>query len=246
MEKQNGGCCGHRCGAGRALGRLPPAAPGPRACRCRGTARMPCSTPRRARAVPGGTAGRACVMATVNGISDLPGIAKPDVDPAEPSSEFLSRYFAGYERDLGLAIRRPGQGHLRQPGRRRSRRPAAASATSDGGLVREGGHQRHRHLDQAVLAHLPGPAPPSGAGSCTWPITSPPRSSAACTSSWWAAGFPPSASWTKSRRSPPPAGSPAGNPNGGTPRSTPRPGTTPSPSWRNGYGRACRRRAWWP
>jgi cation diffusion facilitator CzcD-associated flavoprotein CzcO len=46
-------------------------------------------------------------MATVNGISDLPGIVKPDVDPAEPSSEFLSRYFAGYEQDLGLAIRRP-------------------------------------------------------------------------------------------------------------------------------------------
>lgn len=46
-------------------------------------------------------------MATVNGISDLPGIAKPVVDPAEPSSEFLARYFAGYEQDLGLAIRRP-------------------------------------------------------------------------------------------------------------------------------------------
>ncbi len=46
-------------------------------------------------------------MATVNGISDLPGIAKPEVDPAEPSSEFLARYFAGYEQDLGLAIRRP-------------------------------------------------------------------------------------------------------------------------------------------
>lgn len=46
-------------------------------------------------------------MATVNGISDLPGIAKPEVDPAEPSSEFLARYFAGYEQDLGLAVRRP-------------------------------------------------------------------------------------------------------------------------------------------
>jgi len=46
-------------------------------------------------------------MATVNGISDLPGIAKPDVDPAEPSSAFLSRYFGGYEQDLGLAVHRP-------------------------------------------------------------------------------------------------------------------------------------------
>ncbi|KRE80758.1 FAD-dependent oxidoreductase [Arthrobacter sp. Soil762] len=50
---------------------------------------------------------KSLVMATVNGISDLPGIAKPDVDPTEPSSEFLSRYFAGYERDLGIEVLRP-------------------------------------------------------------------------------------------------------------------------------------------
>lgn len=46
-------------------------------------------------------------MGTVNGISDLPGIAKPDVDPAEASSEFLTRYFGTYEAELGLPIRRP-------------------------------------------------------------------------------------------------------------------------------------------
>ncbi|WP_082506883.1 NAD(P)-binding domain-containing protein [Arthrobacter sp. Leaf337] len=46
-------------------------------------------------------------MATVNGISDLPGIPKPDVDPAEPSSAFLSRYFGDYEGGLGLNILRP-------------------------------------------------------------------------------------------------------------------------------------------
>jgi hypothetical protein len=46
-------------------------------------------------------------MATVNGISDLPGIPKPDVDPSDPSSEFLTRYFGNYERELGLAIVRP-------------------------------------------------------------------------------------------------------------------------------------------
>ncbi|MDQ0678153.1 cation diffusion facilitator CzcD-associated flavoprotein CzcO [Arthrobacter pascens] len=46
-------------------------------------------------------------MATVNGISDLPGIAQPYVDPAEPSSEFLTRYFAGYEQELGLTVHRP-------------------------------------------------------------------------------------------------------------------------------------------
>jgi cation diffusion facilitator CzcD-associated flavoprotein CzcO len=46
-------------------------------------------------------------MATVNGISDLPGIAKPAVDPREPSSEFLTRYFRDYEQELGLAVQRP-------------------------------------------------------------------------------------------------------------------------------------------
>ena len=50
---------------------------------------------------------RSLVMATVNGISDLPGIAKPDVDPAQPSSEFLTGYFGDYERELDLAIVRP-------------------------------------------------------------------------------------------------------------------------------------------
>lgn len=46
-------------------------------------------------------------MATVNGISDLPGIPKPDVDPTEPSSAFLTGYFGNYEDELGLAIKRP-------------------------------------------------------------------------------------------------------------------------------------------
>lgn len=50
---------------------------------------------------------KSLLMATVNGISDLPGIAKPDVDPSEPSSEFLTRYFGGYEQELELAVRRP-------------------------------------------------------------------------------------------------------------------------------------------
>ncbi|KSU77928.1 FAD-dependent oxidoreductase [Pseudarthrobacter enclensis] len=46
-------------------------------------------------------------MDTVNGISDLPGAAKPEVDPREPSSDFLTRYFGGYEQELGLSILRP-------------------------------------------------------------------------------------------------------------------------------------------
>ena len=50
---------------------------------------------------------KSLLMATVNGISDLPGIPQPAVDPAEASSSFLTRYFGGYENDLGLAIERP-------------------------------------------------------------------------------------------------------------------------------------------
>ncbi|MEO3933530.1 NAD(P)-binding domain-containing protein [Micrococcaceae bacterium Sec7.4] len=46
-------------------------------------------------------------MATVNGISDLPGIPQPSVDPEEASSSFLTRHFDGYEHQLALAIERP-------------------------------------------------------------------------------------------------------------------------------------------
>ena len=50
---------------------------------------------------------RSLRMATVNGISELPGMPTPDVDPDEPSSEFITRYFADYEDELELAIVRP-------------------------------------------------------------------------------------------------------------------------------------------
>lgn len=50
---------------------------------------------------------RSLRMATVNGISNLPGVPQPEVNPEEPSSAFLTRYFASYEKDLGLAIERP-------------------------------------------------------------------------------------------------------------------------------------------
>ena len=72
-------------------------------------------------------------MATVNGISDLPGIPKPDVDPAEPSSEFLTRYFRGYEAALDLAVHRPVK--VRAV-RREDEDPAGRLRveTSDGGL----------------------------------------------------------------------------------------------------------------
>jgi thioredoxin reductase len=46
-------------------------------------------------------------MATVNGIFDLPGYAKPPIDPAEPSRIAVPRYFAGFERAGDLPILRP-------------------------------------------------------------------------------------------------------------------------------------------
>jgi len=48
-------------------------------------------------------------MATVNGIFDLPGFPQPPLDPAEPSRTAVPRYFAGFERAMGLEIRRPVQ-----------------------------------------------------------------------------------------------------------------------------------------
>jgi cation diffusion facilitator CzcD-associated flavoprotein CzcO len=46
-------------------------------------------------------------MATVNGIFDLPGLAKPPVDAGEPSRDAVPRYFATYEHTYGLPILRP-------------------------------------------------------------------------------------------------------------------------------------------
>ncbi|NLS09885.1 NAD(P)/FAD-dependent oxidoreductase [Nesterenkonia sp. MY13] len=46
-------------------------------------------------------------METVNGIFDLPGMAKPPLDPQEPSREAIPRYFAEYERQMQLPVQRP-------------------------------------------------------------------------------------------------------------------------------------------
>jgi cation diffusion facilitator CzcD-associated flavoprotein CzcO len=46
-------------------------------------------------------------MATVNGIFDLPGLAKPPIDPGEPSRVAVPRYFEQYEQTYGLHVRRP-------------------------------------------------------------------------------------------------------------------------------------------
>lgn len=46
-------------------------------------------------------------MATVNGIFDLPGLARPAVDSTEASRDAVPRYFAGYERAFDLPVLRP-------------------------------------------------------------------------------------------------------------------------------------------
>jgi cation diffusion facilitator CzcD-associated flavoprotein CzcO len=48
-------------------------------------------------------------MATVNGIFDLPGLAKPPLDDAEPSRTAVPRYFASYEQQYRFPILRPVQ-----------------------------------------------------------------------------------------------------------------------------------------
>ncbi|GAC56318.1 putative oxidoreductase [Gordonia hirsuta DSM 44140 = NBRC 16056] len=46
-------------------------------------------------------------MSTVNEIFDLPGFPKPPIDPAEPSSTAVPRYFAAFEDRFALPILRP-------------------------------------------------------------------------------------------------------------------------------------------
>lgn len=46
-------------------------------------------------------------MATVNGVFDLPGFPKPPIAPDEPSRTAVPRYFADFERAVGLPILRP-------------------------------------------------------------------------------------------------------------------------------------------
>lgn len=50
---------------------------------------------------------RSLRMAGVNGIFDLPGLARPPFDPQQPSSEAVPRYFADFERRFDLPILRP-------------------------------------------------------------------------------------------------------------------------------------------
>ncbi|HXH36283.1 MAG TPA: NAD(P)-binding domain-containing protein [Plantibacter sp.] len=50
---------------------------------------------------------RSLTMATVNGIYDLPGMPKPELDPTSPSVDVIPPYFAAFEERFALAVRRP-------------------------------------------------------------------------------------------------------------------------------------------
>ncbi|MFC7404028.1 NAD(P)-binding domain-containing protein [Georgenia alba] len=76
---------------------------------------------------------RSLRMATVNGIHDLPDMARPSVDPAEPSAEALPRYFADYERTMDLSVRRPVR--VRAVRRADGDPDGALLVDSDGGTV---------------------------------------------------------------------------------------------------------------
>ena len=52
---------------------------------------------------------RSLTMSTVNGIYDLPGMPKPELDPASPSVDVIPPYFAAFEERFALAVRRPVQ-----------------------------------------------------------------------------------------------------------------------------------------
>ncbi len=46
-------------------------------------------------------------MSTVNGIYDLPGLPKPEIDVTEPAREFLPRYFGEFEHEYAPHVLRP-------------------------------------------------------------------------------------------------------------------------------------------
>jgi cation diffusion facilitator CzcD-associated flavoprotein CzcO len=50
---------------------------------------------------------RSLRMATVNGVFDLPGMARSAADPDEPAADAVPDYFAAYEREFDLPIVRP-------------------------------------------------------------------------------------------------------------------------------------------
>ena len=173
-------------------------------------------------------------MATVNGISDLPGIPQPAVDPDEASSSFLARYFGGYEHQLALAIERPVK--VRSVSREDHDAGGRLRITTSRG-------------DWSARAII------NATGTWTrpfWPIypgQASFRGRQLHVADYVSAeefrglhvivvggGISAVGLLERSPRSPPPAGSPAGNPSGGTPPSTGRPGTTPSHSSRSACG----------
>jgi len=83
---------------------------------------------------------RSLRMATVNGIFDLPGMPRPPADPGEPAADAVPRYFAAYERELGLPILRPVRVHaVRDVAGGRAGGSRAETGGVDGGGAEAGG-----------------------------------------------------------------------------------------------------------
>ncbi|MCI2265814.1 FAD-dependent oxidoreductase [Sediminivirga luteola] len=102
-------------------------------------------------------------MASVNGIHDLPGMHQPEPDPRSPSRQVLPEYFAAFEEQFELAVRRPVRVHaVRRAGKRAGRpagsadRPAGSAApAAEGGEGRAPGQEPGRLLvesDHGVFA----------------------------------------------------------------------------------------------
>jgi len=92
-------------------------------------------------------------MRTVNGVYELPGRPLPAFDADEPASRALTRYFGAYERDLGLAVRRPVEV-----------RRVRDAGSADGAAGADGGNLLAVDTEETELLPVPAPDPDDGLG----------------------------------------------------------------------------------
>ena len=151
-------------------------------------------------------------MATVNGISDLPGIPQPDVDPGGTQLELPDPLLRRLRAGTRHRRRTPGQGQLASAREDADPGGRLRITTSDGGVGGQGRGQRDRHVDAPVLAVLSGCGGPSPLGRQLHyaHYRGPWRSSAGRRVVVVGGGTGASAMLNVLSELPPPAGSPAG------------------------------------